>query len=271
VNRPPDPFDADSEWQLPPARGRSPTLPEVPPAVPARAERSRPATDFVPFRPVLRPSTALLCVLDDGREDGELIRLRGDRTVLGRGLCDVAIPHDELMSAQHAAIERHRQRGRYAWTLTDLDSKNGTYVKVKSAILKDGQEILVGGTRLRFDAPPAASAPAAQTTLGWDEMRAADLCPSVVRLLPAGDGPRVVLSEPENWVGRDSRQCTVPLPDDRLVSRRHARLAVDLKGRWRVYESPDPGNGVWLRLAKVRVPQICTFQLGEQRFVLQVP
>jgi hypothetical protein len=63
----------------------------------------------------------------------------------------------------------------------------------------------------------------------------------------------------------------VSLPDDRLASRRHARLWVDLKGRWWVSESPDPGNGVWLRLARVRVPQICTFQLGEQRFVLQVP
>jgi hypothetical protein len=35
---------------------------------------------------------ALLCVLDDSREDGEWIRIRADRPVIGRGKGDLVIP-----------------------------------------------------------------------------------------------------------------------------------------------------------------------------------
>src|SRR5262245_66004100 len=53
----------------------------VPPAEPA-VEPAAPETPA--FRPSQRPPIALLIVLDDGRDAGEAMRLRGDRFVIGR-------------------------------------------------------------------------------------------------------------------------------------------------------------------------------------------
>ena len=58
------------------------------------------------YRPVLRPPMAMLCLLDDGREDGEWIRLRKDVTTIGRTEGDIVVPHDTAMSGRHAAIQR---------------------------------------------------------------------------------------------------------------------------------------------------------------------
>ena len=45
---------------------------------------------------------ALLTVFDDGKTEGEDIRLRGNRFLIGRTEGDLQIPHDNLMSAKHA-------------------------------------------------------------------------------------------------------------------------------------------------------------------------
>src|SRR5437879_3446986 len=60
-----------------------------------------PATegDTVSFRPLRRPPMALLCTLDDGREEGQWLRVRGDRVVIGRGEGDIVIPHDSMLSS----------------------------------------------------------------------------------------------------------------------------------------------------------------------------
>src|SRR5436190_22305563 len=55
-----------------------------------------------PERPQERPSLALLCILDDGKADGEWVRLRGDRYLIGRSEGVVCIAHDAMMSARHA-------------------------------------------------------------------------------------------------------------------------------------------------------------------------
>src|SRR5437588_5592043 len=58
-------------------------------------------------RPVQRPPIALLCILDDGKADGEWVRLRADATVIGRSEGDVRLPHDGLVSTRHAQVVRH--------------------------------------------------------------------------------------------------------------------------------------------------------------------
>src|SRR5262249_24579521 len=85
--------------------------------------------DTQPFRPTMRPSMALLTVLDDGDDTGEALRIRGGSFVLGRVEGDFVIPHDGGMSGRHAQISRRFENGEYRWFLKDLQSTNGTFVR----------------------------------------------------------------------------------------------------------------------------------------------
>jgi pSer/pThr/pTyr-binding forkhead associated (FHA) protein len=232
-------------------------------------------SDTQPERPVQRPPMALLCILDDGKHDGEWIRLRADRTVLGRTEGDVRIPHDLMMSARHAEIVRHKVQSGYRWHLTDLQSTNGTFVRIGSTILRHGNELLIGAGRYRFE---AASAPATelhpapvppQGTLGWQGESLSALVPCLVELTPSGPGRRFPLSLPEYWIGRDANACAIARPEDPLTNPRHAWLYRDAKGQWHV-ENNKSLNGLWLRVEQIPLEGACQFRLGEQRFLLRV-
>ena len=233
----------------------------------------------LPFRPVRRPPMALLCILDDGRSDGEWVRIRGDGVVIGRGEGDVVIPHDTMMSGRHAEVERRAIQGRYRWLITDLDSTNGTFVRVSSAVLKQGTEVLVGGRKLRFDAASAGEADDVTTlpdgvevtpeTRGWQTVRPTDIIPSLVEVTPKGEGQRFLLDQPELYIGRDKSQCAVALTNDLHVCPRHARVWRDENNTWRV-ENAGSVNGLWLRVSRMALDGGGQFQLGEQRFLLRV-
>jgi FHA domain len=49
-----------------------------------------------------------------------------------------------------------RSAGRFRWHLTDLQSTNGTFVRIGNALLRHQQELLIGSRRYRFDAAPRA-------------------------------------------------------------------------------------------------------------------
>src|SRR5437016_5702646 len=108
--------------------------------------------DTVTYRPVHRPPMSILCVFHDGREDGEWVPLRKDKVVIGRSEGDIVIPHDAMMSGRHAEISREVIKGGFRWFLTDLKSRNGTFVRVADTPIQHGQEILLGSRRFRFDA-----------------------------------------------------------------------------------------------------------------------
>lgn len=227
--------------------------------------------EMASFRPRLRPSMALLTILDDGGDEGEDVRLRDAVTVLGRSQGEVTIPHDEQMSGRHAEIRRAQEGTRWTWTLTDLGSTNGTFVRVHKCSVKPGQELLVGHTRFRFEEPsePMMTAELAQGTAPWQSVATADGAanPALVELTSRGDGRRWPLAEPQATIGR-RHDCTIVL-DDPMVGDRHVRLWRDERG-WRL-ESHESRDGVWIRIEKpVTVDRTCSFQLGEQRFVLKV-
>ena len=50
--------------------------------------------------------------------------------MIGRTEGDVLIPHDDMISGQHAELTRRQEPGRCRWHLADLNSRNGTYVRV---------------------------------------------------------------------------------------------------------------------------------------------
>jgi pSer/pThr/pTyr-binding forkhead associated (FHA) protein len=198
--------------------------------------------DAVVFRPVVRGPMALLHIVDDGREDGETIRVRGDRLVIGRSEGDVRIPHDISMSSAHAAIERLPEGG---WLLADLGSATGTFVRVTTARLKHGSIILVGATRLRFDV--------IDMTEAW-----------LVELPLHGLGRRYECHGPSSSVGRAADGCQIVI-DDPFVSPVHARVHRTQRG-WRIENVGM--NGLWVRLdAPVALSAPAQFQCGEQRFV----
>lgn len=69
-----------------------------------------------------------------------------DPVVLGRSSeCDISV-RDIMLSRRHCRIER---RGR-AWFVTDLTSKNGTFIEDGSSRLRIAQQILREGSRLRI-------------------------------------------------------------------------------------------------------------------------
>jgi pSer/pThr/pTyr-binding forkhead associated (FHA) protein len=231
-----------------------------------------------PELPVLRPPTALLCVLDDGKLDGEWVRLRADRVVIGRTEGDVRIPHDGLISGRHAEIVRERRSQGPRWLLTDLQSTNGTFVRIGSTPLRHGNELLIGAGRYRFEVgavpadagPPAAPGAPLPATQAWSTQPLQGLVPSLVEVSPAGPVQRFSLTLPEYWIGRDPQNCAIARPDDFLVNTRHARLYRDAKGHWHI-ENNKSLNGLWLRIVEpMPLGSACRFRLGEQQFIFRV-
>ncbi len=208
---------------------------DAPPAVPTAARASI-------FRPSLRLPMARLHVVDDGCEDGEVVRVRGDRLVVGRIEGDVVVPHDVLMSPRHAALERLPDGG---WRLTDLGSASGTFVRVDKARLRHERVIQIGATRMRFHEMDLTEA--------W-----------LVELVPGGSGRRHECHAPVTTIGRSG--CTITL-DDLFVDELHAEIRRTRKG-WRIRNGG--ANGLWVRLDEpvdLRAP--AQFLCGEQRFVFE--
>lgn len=253
------------------------------PAAPARPGAQAKAPMAVPDeiepqaeKPVLRPPVALLCVLDDGKTDGEWLRLRADRTAIGRMEGEVRIPHDGAVSGQHAELVRQRVGNGFRWCLVDLKSTNGTFVRIGSSILRHENEFLIGAGRYRFEAAPAAAEIVAppgtplQTTQAWTGAPVHALVPSLVEMGPAGPLRRMNLTLPEYWIGRDAKSCPIARPDDVLVNARHARLHRNAKGQWHI-ENNKSLNGLWLRIVEpMPLGSACQFRMGEQRFLFRM-
>lgn len=231
--------------------GLAHVLREPPPPAVARAPAREPAlpprpvaADATPFRPRLRDPLALLHVVDDGREDGEVVRLRGDRVVIGRSEGDVVVPHDISMSPRHAALERLADGG---WRLVDLGSSGGTFVRVTHARLRDGAEIQLGGTRLLFQE--------VDLTEAW-----------LTEVRPTRDGRRHECPAPGVTIGRGGSGVAIDLSDP-FVSPIHAHVRRTPRG-WRIENAGL--NGLWVRIdGTVAMHGPSQFLCGEQRFVLE--
>jgi hypothetical protein len=217
---------------------------------------------------------ALLCILDDGKQEGEWVRLRAARTSIGRSEGDVRIPHDVQMSARHAEIIREQTATGWRWLLQDAGSTNGTFVRVGNTILRNLSELRIGQGRYRFESamstPNAAMAVeiAAATQLP-QPAAIGSLVPSLVEIAAAGPQQRFRLTLPEYWFGRDPAQAGIVRADDPFVDARHARFFRDKSGHWQVSNN-DSINGLWLRIKTIPLDKACQFLLGEQRFIFRV-
>lgn len=202
------------------------------------------AAEAASYRPTIRRPLALLQVVDDGGEGGEVFRLRGDQVVIGRSEGDVVIPHDISMATRHARLERLPAGG---WQLSDLDSGSdrGTFVRAVTAKFKDGKVFQLGATRFRFEMVDLTEA-------------------GLIELMPGGNGRRHEIHAPATSIGRSGGGCQISI-DDPYISPLHAEIRRKPSG-WKIENRGL--NGLWVKIdgpVKLAVPS--QFQCGEQRFV----
>lgn len=85
----------------------------------------------------------------DGNKESDCWELRPDLNTIGRESSNTITIKDPTVSRQHCQI---RKTG-LSFTITDLDSQNGTFVNGKRIIeakLKHGDEMLIGKFTMRF-------------------------------------------------------------------------------------------------------------------------
>jgi pSer/pThr/pTyr-binding forkhead associated (FHA) protein len=223
------------------------------------------------FRPTARPPVPILTVFDDGKLEGELIRIRTPRFTIGRTDGDLRFPLDGRMSARHVEITHKVVDGRLGWVVIDLQSTHGLFVRVSRTNLSDNAEILVGGGRYRFEqSPPDPDAADTGETQPWSDGPGREPVrpPALTELLGREPGTRILLVQNEYWIGSDP-SCPIHRPDDPFCEPRHARVYRSTKGGWLVDHNKTQ-NGLWLRMTQMSAESMIYFQIGEQRFRLKV-
>ncbi len=98
------------------------------------------------------PSAFRVVQIFEGGAYGAAVVARGTTLQVGSAVGDLMFPNDPLVSEQHCYIEE--QAG--SIVLTDLQSRTGVFVRVKSEERLDhGDQIIVGRTRLAIDLSPS--------------------------------------------------------------------------------------------------------------------
>jgi hypothetical protein len=229
-----------------------------------------------PYRPTVRPPMPILTVFDDGKADGEMIRIRTPRFTIGRTEGDLRFPIDGRMSASHVEITHQMIDGQHRWVVTDLQSTHGMFVRVSKTVLADRAEILVGNGRYRFDLNRPGSgetvdhvvdASNSGETQGLGEGVGGFRPPSLTELVGKEIGDRLLLVKEHYWIGSDP-SCTFCRTDDPFCDPKHVRLQRNSKGFWNA-EHNKTQNGLWLRMVQIAVDSQIHFQIGEQRFRLK--
>jgi hypothetical protein len=253
-------------------------MPLAPPgAKKADAVPTSKPTAPAPFRPTLRPPICVLTVFDDGKSEGEVIRIRGSRFVIGRSEGDLLIPHDEQISSRHIEISRQLVGGVQRWVVTDLQSTNGLFLRVSRTVLADKAEFLVGKGRFRFEQAGSQAAdtvdhlvstPIPAGTVGFGDQAPAGLHPALVELIAGGIGNRILMTQAEYWIGTDA-SCAICRVQDPFTEPKHVRLFRDPKGAWTAQNNKSL-NGLWIKVPQMTAEDGCLLQIGEQRIRLKV-
>jgi class 3 adenylate cyclase/pSer/pThr/pTyr-binding forkhead associated (FHA) protein len=208
------------------------------------------------------PRPGLQFVLARVRANGELAErysLDQPGTIVGRQ-GSIRLPPDPLVAPEHA---RFTQLGDAVY-VEDLGSPRGVFLRLRHAYsLRDGDVILIGQQRLRFDVV-ASGGPSAVTgtvVMGAVPLGAAPQA-SLVRLgADNQETDHYPLTGAETTLGRIKG--THVFPEDCYLSTTHARIRIQDSGY--VLEDLTSTNGTFLRIRKrVLARDGDTLMIGEQ-------
>ncbi len=231
------------------------------------------------FRPSMRAPALHLTIYDDGETAGETIRVRDERFTIGRTEGDLRLPNDDLISSRHVSLTRQMVKGKCVWVITDLQSRNGLFIRVAKAPLHHQAEFLIGSGRYRLDLPGSTAGPTqgyspedhhrAPVTQAFGDLHSEEQ-ETLTEILRSGIGSRYVLDRELYWIGRD-RDCDICRPNDPYLRGKHASLKRSSRGSW-VIQHHSTVNGIWLKMPQISLTggKGCEFQIGEQRFRAKV-
>ena len=98
------------------------------------------------------PRYARLCQRTTEGVACDVFHVRKAETVLGRESGDIVFPDDPFLSRRHAVVRTTGEGASRRFTLADLASSNGTFIRVRGeVVLEQGDEIRVGQQLLRVD------------------------------------------------------------------------------------------------------------------------
>ena len=212
----------------------------------------------------------IVSVLKDGT-DGPSYELTGTQTDLGATEGDVLLRDDPYVSPRHARISSDGSQ----YVLKDLDSVNGTYVRIGSPVeLHDGDMILIGQQVLRFETlrPDEQSFGSASThgvmLFGTPEIsRAARLCQYTTEGV---NRDIYYLFRERTVLGREVGDLV--FTDDPFLSRRHAAIRAEHDTGRFFLEDLGASNGTAIRLrGEHRLTSGDFFRLGRHLFRFQRP
>lgn len=211
----------------------------------------------------------LVSIMKDG-SDGASYPLVGEQIDIGRTEGDIVLADDPYLSPRHARL---RRRGD-GYSVRDLDSVNGVYVRLKDGVeLADGDMILLGQQVLRFELLADGEAPIGPAQIGGVFVFGTPEVPRVARLVvysTEGIGRDFVsLYRGETVLGRENGDLV--FTDDPFLSRRHASIKLERGSRRFVLKDLGSSNGTSIRIRGERpVGHGDQFRVGKHLFRLDV-
>ena len=211
----------------------------------------------------------VVVVRRDGSE-GESFVFSNESLTIGRNQGEIRFPPDSFISPAHARIDRKAK----GVELHDLSSRNGVYVRILAPqAVYPGDHFLLGHQLVRLDNLEGEELEAAPDANG---VRAfgTPLEPAWGKLVLIGVGGVAAdvyyLRGTQTVFGRESGD--ILFPSDAFLSRRHARIRMELRNDAMSVMLEDLGsaNGTYLRLRGSAVLGTGDmFRVGDQLFRVQ--
>lgn len=215
-------------------------------ARPAAAPQAQAPSAAVPVASAAFSPARLVMLLRDGSEGRAIPLIEGD-TDIGAREGDLVFSDDPYLSPRHARVSCRAN----SYTLRDLDSTNGVFVRLRDVQeLHDRDMLLIGQQVLRFELLLDGELPLGPAWQGGVLVFGTPEVSRFARLVQyttEGVGRDVhYLFRDETIVGRENGD--IVFTDDPFLSRRHAAIRADHAGHRFTLHDLGSSNGTAIRI-----------------------